>query len=110
MAKIWLLQEGVPLQGNPLAEKPLPWCVDELGLRRGYRLPTPREALIIGRSFSPDLSPFGNRRYVIIELEDPETTAYTGDCWRNGYYLVLISVEGLVEKLNRAAAKTMETH
>jgi hypothetical protein len=75
MAKIWLLREGVPLQGNPLAEKSLPWCVDELGLRRGYRLATPRETLIIGRASASDLSPFGHRRYVVIELEDPETTA-----------------------------------
>jgi len=110
MAKIWLLQEGVPLQGNPLAEKPLSWCVDELGLRRGYRLATPRETLIIGRPLTSDLSPFGNRRYVVIELEDPETAAYAGDYWKTGYYLVLISVEGLVDKLSRAAQKTMETH
>lgn len=110
MAKIWLLQEGVPLQGNPLAEKPLPWCVTELGLRRGYRLATPRETVIIGRTCAADLSPFGNRRYVVIELEDPETAAYAGDFWRNGYYLVLISVEGLVNKLSTAVGKTMETH
>jgi hypothetical protein len=110
MAKIWLLQEGVPLQGNPLAEKPLPWCVDELGLRRGYRLATLREALIIGRTCASDLSPFGHRRYVVIELEDPETTAYARDCWKNGYYLVLISVEGLINKLSRADHKMIGTH
>ncbi|HEY3303451.1 MAG TPA: hypothetical protein VGL70_07950 [Candidatus Binatia bacterium] len=110
MAKIWLLQEGVPLQGNALAEKPLSWCVNELGLRRGYRLATPRETVIIGRTSASDLSPFGNRRYVVIELEDSETTAYAGDSWRNGYYLLLISMEGLVDKLSRASDKTMETH
>lgn len=110
MAKIWLLREGVPLQGNPLAEKSLPWCVDELGLRRGYRLATPRETLMIGRASTSDLSPFGHRRYVVIELEDPETTAYARECWRNGYYLVLISVEGLINKLSRATPKTRRTH
>jgi len=52
----------------------------------------------------------GMPRYVVIELEDPETTAHAGDCWRNGYYLVLISVEGLVDKLTRAAQTTAGTH
>jgi len=110
MAKIWLLQEGVPLQGRPLAEKPLPWCVEHLGLRRGYRLATPRETVVIGRTAGADLGPFGQRRYVVIELEDPEIAAYARDYWNSGYYLVLISVEGLVGKLNRAAEKTLETH
>jgi hypothetical protein len=66
--------------------------------------------LIIGRSSANDLSPFGNRRYVVIELEDPETVAYASDFWKSGYYLVLISVEGLINKLNRSSEKTLETH
>jgi hypothetical protein len=110
MAKIWLLQEGVPLQGKPLGEKPLPWCVEELGLRRGYRLATPRDTVIIGRTSASDLSPFGHRRYVVLEIEDSEAMAYARDCWASGYYLMLISVEGLINKLNRSGEKTVETH
>jgi hypothetical protein len=97
MAKIWLAREGTPLQGPPFAEKPLQRCIDELGLRRGSRLASSTEPLVIGRTFSP--SAFGPRYYVAVELDEEASTAYSQEGWKSGYYLVLISVEGLKNKL-----------
>ncbi|HEY2990473.1 MAG TPA: hypothetical protein VGL11_22345 [Candidatus Binatia bacterium] len=110
MAKIWLIQEGIPLKGPPMAERPLHWCVDELGLRRGYRLATPRETLIIGRTSASDRSPFSNRQYVVVELEEEETTAHSSEGWRSAYYLVLISAEGLMNKLATAIQNQAAIH
>lgn len=98
MAKIWQAEEGKPLAGAPVAEKPLDWCVEELGLRRLSRLAPPSETLVIGGDRHGQ---FGDqRRFVVVGLDDEETHAHSNEGWRSGYYLVLISVDGLKNKLS----------
>src|SRR5262249_17041783 len=108
MAKIWQAEEGIPLGGAPVAEKPLDWCVEELGLRRLSRLAAPSETLVIGADRHGQ---FGDqRRFVVVGLDDEETHAHSNEGWRSGYhsargwrsgyYLVLISVDGLQNKLS----------
>ncbi len=98
MAKIWQAEEGKPLGGAPVAEKPLDWCVEELGIRRLSRLAPPSETLVIGAERHGQFG--GQRRYVIVGLDDEETHAHSGEGWRSGYYLALISVDGLNHKLS----------
>src|ERR1041385_7889814 len=44
---------------------------------------------------------FGDqRRFVIVGLDDEETNAHSNEGWRSGYYLALISVDGLKNKLS----------
>jgi hypothetical protein len=108
MAKIWQAEEGQPVTGAPVAEMPLNWCVEELGLRRLSRLANPSETVVIGgdrhgRYGSP-------RRFVVVGLEDDETTAHSTEGWQSGYYLVLISVDGLRKKLSGSASAEGSTH
>jgi hypothetical protein len=97
MAKIWLLREGVPPGGNPLAEKPLPWCVDQLGLKTYYWLASQRQPPVIGRA--SNLKTYPDPRYVIVMLENQDATAHSCESWRRGYYLALISAEAVRKKL-----------
>lgn len=96
MATIWLAEEGTPLHGDPVAEKPLDWCVEELGLRRLARLSRPTGSLIIGQPREG-----GRRSYVIVGLDDREAEVHAREDWKSGYYLALISVEGLKNKLTK---------
>jgi hypothetical protein len=98
MAKIWQAEEGQPIGGTPVAEKPLSWCVEELGLRRLSRLANPSETVVIGADRHGLFG--GQRRFVVVRLDDEETTAHSNEGWKSGYYLVLISVAGLKNKLS----------
>lgn len=73
MATIWFVEEGLPLKGNPVAEQPIQWCVDELGLHRDLCLPTASETLMIERTANHP-GAFGNPRRIFVELKDREAT------------------------------------
>jgi hypothetical protein len=108
MAKIWQAEEGQPLGGPPVAEKPLDWCVEQLGLRRAGRLANPAERVVIGASRQGLFG--GPRRFVVVGLDDEETRAHSNEGWRSGYYLVLISVDGLQHKLSNRGRSGGATH
>ena len=75
MATIWVAEEGTPLHGDPVAEKPLDWCVEELGRRRLARLSRPTSNLIIGQQ-RPAASG-GGRNYVVVGLDDREAAVHS---------------------------------
>jgi hypothetical protein len=108
MAKIWQAEEGQPVTGAPVAEMPLDWCVEELGLRRLSRLASPSETVVIGGERHGLFG--GPRRFVVVRLEDDETRAHSTEGWQSGYYLVLISVDGLQKKLSGSAPGEGSTH
>jgi len=108
MAKIWQAEEGQPVTGAPVAEMPLNWCVEELGLRRLSRLASPSETVVIGADRQGVFG--GPRRFVVVGLDDEETRAHSTEGWQSGYYLVLISVDGLKNKLSGGASGEGSTH
>ena len=108
MAKIWQAEEGQPVAGMPVAEKPLDWCVEELGLRRLSRLASPSETVVIGAERHGLFG--GPRRFVVVGLDDDETRAHSNEGWQSGYYLVLISVDGLKNKLSTSRSGEGSTH
>src|SRR5215467_16297986 len=108
MAKIWQTEEGQPLGGTPVAEKPLDWCVEQLGLRRVARLANPSEPVVIGTNRRGLYG--GPRRFVVVGLDEDETRAHSNEGWRSGYYLVLISVDGLQDKLSGQGRSGGTTH
>lgn len=108
MAKIWQAEEGQPLGGTPMAEKPLDWCVEELGLRRVSRLANPSDTVVIGGNRHGLFG--GPRRFVVVGLDEEETQAHPKEGWRSGYYLVLISVDGLKNKLSGKSRSGGTTH
>src|ERR1044072_4937870 len=108
MAKIWQAEEGQPVTGAPVAEMPLDWCVEKLGLRRLSRLASPSETVVIGGGRQGLFG--GPRRFVVVGLEDEETRAHSAEGWQSGYYLVLISVDGLKDKLSGGSSGEESTH
>lgn len=108
MAKIWQAEEGQPVAGSPVAEMPLDWCVEELGLRRLSRLASPSETVVIGANRHGLFG--GPRRFVVVGLDEDETKAHSNEGWQSGYYLVLISVDGLKNKLTGRVSNEGSTH
>ena len=98
MATIWFVRERFPAQGNQVANRPFLWCVNELGLHRDLCLPTTSEARFIKRTAN-DSGPFGNPRHIFVELNDQERTGLSDKSWRSGYYLVLMPVVAVKNKL-----------
>ena len=98
MATIWFVKEGLPVKGTPVAEQPFQWCVDELGLHRDLCLPTRSETLILERRAN-DPGAVGNPRRIFVELKDQEATRFSDKGWRSGYYLVVISVSAVKNKM-----------
>src|SRR6185369_5561922 len=81
MAKIWQAEEGQPVAGMPVAEKPLDCCVEELGLRRLSRLASPSETVVIGGERHGLFG--GPRRFVVVRLDDDETRAHSNEGWQS---------------------------
>jgi hypothetical protein len=108
MAKIWQTEEGQPLGGAPVAEKPLDWCIEKLGLRRVSRLANPSETVVIGANRRRLFG--GPRRFVVVGIDEEETKSHSKEGWRSGYYLVLISVDGLKNKLSDKRRSGGMTH
>ncbi|HEX9444131.1 MAG TPA: hypothetical protein VGA73_08415 [Candidatus Binatia bacterium] len=108
MATIWLAEEGTPLHGDPVAEKPLDWCVEELGLRRLARLSRPTGNLTIGQERAGAFG--GPRNYVVVGLDEGEAAVHSSEDWKSGYYLALISVEGLKNKLTKERDEDRRSH
>jgi hypothetical protein len=83
-----------------VAEQPIQWCVEELGLHRDLRLPTGSETLMIERKVNHS-GAFGNPRRIFVELKDREAIRFADKGWRSGYYLVLMSVGAMKNKLEK---------
>lgn len=80
MAKIWFVKEGLTGQGDPVAEKTLNWCVQNLGLKPTDWKSSLNSPLTLGQRTA--LSEYSNLRFVVISLEENEATID----WKAGYY------------------------
>lgn len=100
MAKIWFVREGAkPTFGDPVGEKSLEWCVDNLGLSQSdWKAPFESPPLL-GESTS--LDPFKSPGYVIIEIENQDITSSFGKGWRTGFYKSPLSVKQARERLHK---------
>ena len=80
MAKICFMKEGLTGRADPVAQKPLVWCIEKLGLQWADWWAD------LGTKFTIDkwleLSPYSSLRWVIIQLDEPEASGN----WKTGYY------------------------
>jgi hypothetical protein len=93
MAKIWFLKAGEVHEGNFVADKPLDFCIDVLGLRvRNWHSPLERnEPLIIGSKEDPNVS-------VVVEVTSKDLS-YEHPHLETGYYLLDIETTEIRELL-----------
>jgi hypothetical protein len=93
MAKICFMREGLTGRADPVAEKPLTWCIEKLGLRRADWWAE------LGTTFSIDkwleLSPYSRLRWVLIQLDETEASGN----WKSGYYFSPLMKVEQVKKL-----------
>jgi hypothetical protein len=93
MAKICFMREGLTGRANPVAEKPLAWCIEELGLQTADWWSDLETQFTIDKWI--ELSPYSRLRWVVIQPDETEAS----DNWKSGYYFSpLIKVED-VKKL-----------
>jgi hypothetical protein len=93
MAKICFMREGLTGRVDPVAEKPLGWCVEKLGLRTRDWWADSETTFTVDRWL--ELSPYSRLRWVLIQLDETESRGN----WKTGYYFSpLMKVED-VQKL-----------
>ena len=80
MAKICFIREGLTGRADPVAEKPLVWCIEKLGLQRADWWADLETKFRIDKWL--ELSPYSSLRWVIIQLDEAEA----GGNWKTGYY------------------------
>jgi len=80
MAKIWFVKDGMTGQGDPVSEKPLAWCIRNLGLTSQDWKADLDSGFTVGDK--TDLSPYSNSRWVVIQVDEDEA----GSKWKTGYY------------------------
>ena len=87
MAKIWFVREGKsPTLGDAAAEKPVQWCIDELGLNPGQWIAPLSSPRRIGKS--DHLDEVKEFKHVIVELDDKDISALKQGHWKSGFYLL----------------------
>ncbi len=85
MAKIWPWRKGsCPTPPNPIAEKPLKWCIEKLGIEKSQWHSEP----IIETSKRPDLDAVRPFEKVVVETEDASLPG-----WKAGYYPSALSLK-----------------
>jgi len=80
MAKICFMKEGLTGRADPVAEKPLVWCIEKLGLQRADWWADLETKFRIDKWL--ELSPYSSLRWVIIQLDEAEASGN----WKTGYY------------------------
>ena len=86
MAKIWFVKEGKqPTIGDAMAQKPLKWCIEKLGLQKSH-WKEPLSGTIEIPSNRPDLDAIRPPVAVVIEVNDSDTRRSPE--WGTGYYLI----------------------
>jgi hypothetical protein len=94
MAKICFMREGLTGRVDPVAEKPLAWCIEELGLRTADWWADLETKFIIDKWI--ELSPYSQLRWVLIRLDETEASGN----WKIGYYFSpLIKVADVINLL-----------
>ena len=80
MAKICFMREGLTGRVAPVAEKPLAWCIETLGLQRRDWWADLETQFTIDKWL--ELSLFSRPRWVLIQVEETEASGE----WKSGYY------------------------
>ncbi len=97
---IWFVKEGEIQVGSPIAEKPLDWCVETLGLRQdNWIAPLERKNLTIGEK--KVLGEYGPFRFVVIEITEDDLRAISDKAWQPGFYLLdmdVVEVKRILER------------
>jgi hypothetical protein len=89
------MKEGLTGRADPVAEKPLAWCIEKLGLQRADWWADLETKFTIDKWF--ELSPYSRPRWVIIQLDENESSGN----WKTGYYFSpLIKVAEVKELLS----------
>jgi hypothetical protein len=87
MATIWFLKEGEIQTGPAEAEKPLDWCIKNLGLRQdNWWADLTTTSIVIGEKAKGGLGPFRGFRYVLVEVN--QDNIGKGSDWPPGFYLL----------------------
>ena len=82
MAKIWFMRDGRdPSDGQPIAERSIVTCKEQLGIRRGDFLCGRSQPLRFGDAPTSTTSDY---RHVVVEIDQSEGVAAG---WKAGYYL-----------------------
>ena len=90
MATVWFAKEGEIQVGFPIAEKPVAWCVENLGLRPESWIASLKQYnLTIGQKTK--LGEFKEPRFVVVELEEEDLHG-ADKAWKLGFYLLAMSV------------------
>jgi hypothetical protein len=80
MAKICFMREELTGRANPVAEKPLAWCIEELGLQTADWWADLETKFTIDKWL--ELSGYSRPRWVVIQVDVTEA----GGNWKTGYY------------------------
>jgi hypothetical protein len=80
MAKICFMKEGLTGRADPVAERPLVWCIEKLGLQRADWWADLETKFTIDKWI--ELSPYSRPRWVIIQVDEIEASGN----WKSGYY------------------------
>jgi hypothetical protein len=83
MASIWFVKEGEPQSGDSIAQKPIDWCVKNLGLKPDNWIAGLEERnLTIGQKTATGA--VADYRFVIVKIDD--VAGAKG--WKPGFYLL----------------------
>jgi hypothetical protein len=93
MAKICFMKEGLTGRVDPVAEKPLTWCIEKLGLQTEDWWADLETKFTIDKWI--ELSPYSKLRWVIIQLDETEASGN----WKSGYYFSPLMKVEQVKKL-----------
>jgi len=89
MASIWFVKEGEIQKGYPIAQKPVGWCVKNLGLPSdNWIAGLGQTSLTIGQKTI--LGVYGDYPFVVVEIDDDDVRA-GAQSWKTGFYLLEIN-------------------
>jgi hypothetical protein len=98
MATTWFLQRG-----PHAAEKPIDWCVNNLGLMpENWIAPLGQKHLTVDEK-DPKLGPHRHIRFVIIVITADDLRDKSAEDWKPGLYLLDIPLREARQILQRAA-------
>src|ERR1044071_7001808 len=86
MATIWFVNEAEVQHGPSAADKPLDWCVSELGLRpENWVTDLATTNLTLGEKTNPEPCHRGSR-FVLVQIGDEDLAGSDG--WKTGFHLL----------------------
>jgi hypothetical protein len=89
------MREGLTGRADPVAEKPLRWCIEKLRLQSADWWADLETTFTVDKWL--ELSPYSRLRWVLIQLDENEATGN----WEPGYYFSpLIKVEDVKRLLS----------